>query len=147
MSAVSERALDLFFIAGLSDDDFGYPDDVTFVPGDQHWSDEVVWTCLVRQKATVLVGECSELLLIPRQRRVIDHLRKRVTVRVEFRKAWQFRHFKPAWAPPSARNTRAVLSVDNAILSSLLPAVRPRPHWRGIFFVGSVLIRVAAFID
>lgn len=34
-----------------------------------------------------------------------------------------------------------------AILQSLLPVVRLRPHWRGIFFVGAVLTRVAVFID
>jgi hypothetical protein len=85
MSTASERTHELFVAATLSDDDFGYPNGVEFVPGDQEWSDDVVWDNLTARRTTLLVGEVGELLLFPRRRSMIDRLRKRVTVTVAFR--------------------------------------------------------------
>jgi hypothetical protein len=85
MSTASERTHELFVAATLSDDDLGYPNGVEFVPDEQGWTDEVVWRNLVEGRPTLLVGENSELLLVPRRRGVIDRLRKRVAVCVAFR--------------------------------------------------------------
>jgi hypothetical protein len=85
MSTASERTHELFLAATLSDDDLGYPNGVEFVPDEEAWTDEVVWRNLVEGRPTVLVGVSNELLLVPRQRGVIDRLRKRVAVCVAFR--------------------------------------------------------------
>lgn len=41
MSGAYQRTGELFKAAAHSDDDFGYPNGVEFVPGDQEWTDEV----------------------------------------------------------------------------------------------------------
>jgi hypothetical protein len=35
MSTISEKTNELFMASSLSDDDLGYPSEVSFVPGDQ----------------------------------------------------------------------------------------------------------------
>lgn len=85
MSTISEKTNELFIASSLSDDDLGYPNDVAFVPGDQDWSDDVVWRNLIEGQATVLVGEEIELLLVPLRRGLVDKLRKSVTVNVGHR--------------------------------------------------------------
>jgi hypothetical protein len=82
MSTVTDKSWDVFMTASLSDDDLGYPDKVAFVPGDQEWADDVVWRNLVGGRPTVIVGEESELLLVPTRRSLIDKLRGRVAVNV-----------------------------------------------------------------
>jgi hypothetical protein len=42
MSTISEKTNELFMASSLSDDDLGYPSEVSFVPGDQEWADDVV---------------------------------------------------------------------------------------------------------
>jgi hypothetical protein len=66
--------------ASLSDDDLGCPDRVAFIPGDQEWADDALWRNLTEGRATVLVSDESELLLIPQPRGLIDRLRGRVRV-------------------------------------------------------------------
>jgi hypothetical protein len=78
----AEKTDELFMAATLSDDDLGYPNEVEFVPGDEEWSDGVVWRNLTEGRPIVLVGEEGELLLIPRPRSPIDLLLGRVPVRV-----------------------------------------------------------------
>lgn len=85
MSAVTDKTWDVFRAASFNDDDLGYPDDVEFVPGDQEWADDVVWSNLAQGLATVVVNEESELLLLPRRRSVLDKLRGRVAVTVGHR--------------------------------------------------------------
>lgn len=85
MSDTVEKTHELFMAASLSDDDLGYPDRVAFVPGDQEWADEVVWRNLTEGRATVLVSDEIELLLIPLPRSLIDRLRGRVGVNVTHR--------------------------------------------------------------
>lgn len=80
MSTVTDKTWDVFRTASFSDDDLGYPDDVEFVPGDQEWADDVVWSNLAHGLATVVVNEESELVLLPQRRSLIDKLRGRVTV-------------------------------------------------------------------
>jgi hypothetical protein len=82
MSTVTDKSWDVFMTASLSDDDLGYPDKVAFVPGDQEWADDVVWRNLAGGRPTVIVGEESELLLVPTRRSLIDRLRGRVAVNV-----------------------------------------------------------------
>lgn len=53
-----------------------------FVPGDQEWADDVVWSNLAQGLATVVVNEESELVLLPRRRSLLDKLRGRVAVTV-----------------------------------------------------------------
>jgi hypothetical protein len=85
MSIISEKTNELFMASSLSDDDLGYPSEVSFVPGDQEWADDVVWRNLIEGHPTVLVGEETELLLVPLRRGLIDRLRGRVTVNVGHR--------------------------------------------------------------
>jgi hypothetical protein len=86
MSTISEKTNELFMASSLSDDDLGYPSEVSFVPGDQEWADDVVWRNLADEgRATVIVDEETELLLIPLPRRPIDRLRGCVRVRVTHR--------------------------------------------------------------
>lgn len=82
MSTITEKTDKLFMEASLSDDALGYPDDVAFIPGDEEWADDVLWRNLVEGQATVLVGEDSELLLVPMRRGLIDRLRGRVPVSI-----------------------------------------------------------------
>lgn len=85
MSTVTDRTHELFRTASFSDDDLGYPDDVEFVPGDQEWADDVVWSNLAQGLATVVVNEESELVLLPLRRSPLDKLRGRVAVNVGLR--------------------------------------------------------------
>jgi len=85
MSTIDKKTDKLFMAATLSEGSLGYPDDVEFVPGDQEWSDDVVWRNLIEGHPTVLVDEETELLLIPLPRRPIDRLRGCVRVRVTHR--------------------------------------------------------------
>ena len=82
MSTISDKTNELFMTASLSDDDLGYPNEVEFVPGDQEWTDDVVWRNLAEGRPTVIVGEETELLLVPTHRNLIDKLRGRVAVNV-----------------------------------------------------------------
>jgi hypothetical protein len=82
MSAVPDKTWDLFMASSLSDDDLGYPNRVAFVPGDQDWADDVVWRNLTEGRPTVLVGEETELLLVPMRRSLLDRVRGRVAVHV-----------------------------------------------------------------
>jgi hypothetical protein len=82
MSETVDKTHELFMAASLSDDDLGYPARVAFVPGDQEWADDVVWRNLTEGRATVLVSDETELLLIPLPRSLIDRLRGRVGVNV-----------------------------------------------------------------
>lgn len=84
MSAI-DKTWNLFMDASISDDDLGYPDRVAFVPGDQEWADEVVWRNLTEGRATVLVSDETELLLMPLPRSLIDRIRGRVGVNVTHR--------------------------------------------------------------
>jgi hypothetical protein len=54
-------------------------------PAINKWADDVVWRNLVEGHLTVLVGEETELLLVPLRRGLIDRLRGRVTVNVGHR--------------------------------------------------------------
>jgi hypothetical protein len=85
MSTISEKTDELFMAATLSDDDFGYPNGVEFVPADEEWADEVLWRNLIEGQTTVLVGEEIELLLTPLRRGPLDRLRGRVPVNVAHR--------------------------------------------------------------
>jgi len=83
--STADKTWDLFMAASLSDDDLGYPDHVAFVPGDEEWADEVVWRNLTTGRATVVVSDEFELLLMPLPRHLIDRLRGRVGVNVTHR--------------------------------------------------------------
>jgi hypothetical protein len=63
-------------------DHTGYPADVAFVPSDEEWTDDVLWRSVIGGQATVLLGEDTELLLVPLRRGVIDGVRGRVPVSV-----------------------------------------------------------------
>ncbi len=82
MSRITEKTDELFMAASHSDEDLGYPADVAFVPGDEEWTDEVLWRNLIEGQATVLVGEDTELLLVPLHRGLLDRLRGSVPVSV-----------------------------------------------------------------
>jgi hypothetical protein len=82
MSEITDKTDELFMVASRSDDDLGYPADVAFVPSDEEWTDDVLWRNLIEGQATVLVGEDTELLLVPLRRGVIDRLTGRVSVSV-----------------------------------------------------------------
>lgn len=82
MSEITNKTDELFMAASRSDDDLGYPADVAFVPSDEEWTDDVLWRNLIEGQATVLVGEDTELLLVPLRRGVIDRLTGRVPVSV-----------------------------------------------------------------
>ncbi len=82
MSTISDKTDELFMAATLSDDDLGYPNGAEFVPGDEEWANDVVWRNLAEGRPTVIVGEESELLLVPTRRSLIDRLRGRVAVNV-----------------------------------------------------------------
>ena len=82
MSRTVDKARELFMTASLSDDDLGYPDRVAFIPGDQEWADDALWHNLTEGRATVLVSDENELLLIPQPRSLLDRLRGRVGVSV-----------------------------------------------------------------
>jgi hypothetical protein len=82
MSEITDKTDELFMAASRSDDDLGYPADVAFVPSDEEWTDDVLWRNLIEGQATVLVGEDTELLLVPLRRGVIDRLTGRVPVSV-----------------------------------------------------------------
>lgn len=82
MSRITDKTDELFMEASRSDDDLGYPEDVAFVPGDEEWTDDVLWRNLLEGQATVLVGEETELLLVPMRRGLVDRLRGRVPVSV-----------------------------------------------------------------
>jgi hypothetical protein len=43
MSEITDKTDELFIAASRSDDDLGYPADVAFVPGDEEWTDDVLW--------------------------------------------------------------------------------------------------------
>jgi hypothetical protein len=62
MSAISEKTNELFMASSLSDDDLGYPSDVSFVPGDEEWADDVVWRNLIEGQLShrMLVGPHHE---------------------------------------------------------------------------------------
>ena len=90
MGMVERRTDELFIAATLSEDSLGYPDDVSFVPGDQPWADDVVWANLADLGLpTVVVDDETELLLIPLPRRFVDRVRGRVRVRVAHRSSGQ----------------------------------------------------------
>ena len=74
MSEITDKTDELFMAASHGDDDLGYPADVAFVPGDEEWTDDVLWRNLIEGQATVLVGEDTELLLVPLRRGVIDRI-------------------------------------------------------------------------
>ena len=82
MSKTVDKTHELFMAASLSDDELGYPDRVAFIPGDQEWADDALWRNLTEGRATVLVSDENELLLIPQPRGLIDRLRGRVGVNV-----------------------------------------------------------------
>ncbi len=82
MSEITDKTDELFMAAACSDDDLSYPADVAFVPSDEDWTDDVLWRNLIEGQATVLVGEDTELLLVPLRRGVIDRLTGRVPVSV-----------------------------------------------------------------
>jgi hypothetical protein len=43
-------------------------------PGDQDWADEVVWRNLADEcRATIVVDDETELMLIPSPRSIVDH--------------------------------------------------------------------------
>jgi hypothetical protein len=86
MSTIDKKTDELFMAANPGDESLGYPDDVAFVPGDKDWADEVVWRSLAEEcRATVIVDEDIELMLIPFPRNVVDRLRGCVRVRVTLR--------------------------------------------------------------
>jgi hypothetical protein len=86
MSTIDKKTDELFMAANHSDESLGYPDDVEFVPGDKDWADDVVWRNLAHEgRATVIVDQETELLLIPLPRRLVDRLRGSVRVRVTHR--------------------------------------------------------------
>jgi hypothetical protein len=85
MSGVDQKTWDLFMASSHSDDDLGYPSEVTFIPSDQEWADQALRRNLVEGKATVLVGEEIELLLTPMRRSPLDWLRGRVPVTIAHR--------------------------------------------------------------
>jgi hypothetical protein len=84
MSPLTDKAWNLFMDATLREENLGYPDDVAFVPGDEEWSDEAVWRTLAEEgRPVVLVGEETELLLVPYPRTVRDRLAGHVRVLVK----------------------------------------------------------------
>jgi hypothetical protein len=110
MSTISEKTNELFMASSLSDDDLGYPSEVSFVPGDQKWAGDVVWRNLSEGHPTVLVGEETELLLVPLRHGLIDRLRGRVPVNVGHRVHGHARPYVTSstpGAPPRARDARA----------------------------------------
>lgn len=82
MRTLAEETDELFWKASLSDEDLGYPDDVSFLPADEEWTEEELWRSLREGMATVLVMEDFELLFMPLRRNVLDRLSGRVPVRV-----------------------------------------------------------------
>jgi hypothetical protein len=74
MTAVQDKTYELFTRAGLADDDLGYPNDITFLPGDQEWADESAWDILHgERKAVVVVTAEHEILMIPRRHNPLLH--------------------------------------------------------------------------
>jgi hypothetical protein len=91
---VQERTHDLFMRAVLADDDLGYPNEVSFVPGDQDWADAAVWEIIHDERqAAVVVMAAHEILLTPRRRnpllRWLDGLRGSTPVLAQCRTSEQ----------------------------------------------------------
>jgi hypothetical protein len=60
--------------AALANEDLGYPDEVSFLPGDQAWADEAAWELLhAERKAVVVVTAEHEILMIPRRHNSVLH--------------------------------------------------------------------------
>ena len=94
--------------ATLSEESLGYPDDVEFVPGDQEWADDVVWRNLADEgRATVIVDEETELLLIPPPDRPVAWMRPRARHPPPPRAHRRIRDLQHPWASPRARDARA----------------------------------------
>ena len=103
MSTISEKTNELFMASSLSDDDLGYPSEVSFVPGDQEWADDVVWRNLIEGHPTVLVDEETELLLIPPPDRPVAWMRPRARHPPPPRAHRRIRDLQHPWASPRAR--------------------------------------------
>jgi len=74
MTDVQDKTHELFTRAALADDDLGYPDQVSFLPGDQEWADEAAWELLHDEhKAVVVVTAEHEILMIPRRHNPVLH--------------------------------------------------------------------------
>ena len=90
MSNATGHADALFKRAALSDDDLGYPDNITFLAEDLDGCDDLLWDTLKDGNATVLVmGDGVEVLIVPEPAllpfRLIDDFRGRVRVRMMWR--------------------------------------------------------------
>ena len=107
MSTISEKTNELFMASSLSDDDLGYPSEVSFVPGDQEWADDVVWRNLIEGHPTVLVDEETELLLIPPPDRPVAWMRPRARHPPPPRAHRRIRDLQHPGASPRARDARA----------------------------------------
>lgn len=74
MTDVQDKTHELFTRAALADDDLGYPNDVSFLPGDQEWADEAAWELLHdERRAVVVVTADHEILMIPRRHNPLLH--------------------------------------------------------------------------
>ena len=85
MSSITDKTNRLFKMSWESDDDLGYPNDVSFVAADEDWADEAVWRSLSEGHPTLLVDESIEVLLTPCRRSPLDRLRNRIAVEVSSR--------------------------------------------------------------
>lgn len=69
---VQEKTHEMFHRAVFEvfeDEDYGYPDRVGFVPGDQEWTDDSIWDDLHEERHPVVVVTMEhEILLCPRRR-------------------------------------------------------------------------------
>ena len=66
MSTLTNTTFEVFNESVLSDEDRGYPDDVTFIASDVDDVDELVRRNLRAGRATVVITEHGEILIVPR---------------------------------------------------------------------------------
>lgn len=85
-----DKTHDLFVRAALSDEDLGYPDDVSFIPSDEEWSDRALTRTIVdERRPAVVVFDSLEVLIEPCPRHglrgLVDRMRGKTGVQIGFR--------------------------------------------------------------
>lgn len=84
-TVIQIRTHELFLESVHADDDMGYPNDISFIPADQEWSEESAWRKLTEQLPVALVREHDELVIVARPQNLLDRVLGTVRGTVERR--------------------------------------------------------------
>jgi hypothetical protein len=116
---VQDKTHELFTRAALVDDDLGYPDHVSFLPGDQPWADRAAWELLHHErKAVVVVTAEHEILLIPRRHNALLHWLDGVRGSTPVLVQWRAHGREPYPVATQSASSRALRSSRCAASSS-----------------------------